>query len=435
MEEINFDGTILLQTRLMREIQRISELPFQSQPRLPNQEEIRTFLSFLSLKALASGFRYDDTVPDAEKFLQSADAIGLKSFVSALPPSIGETFIDDAIRSVSMARNFLEESLESFSGSSGPTPPEERKEFFKSLSHLASVPLERERIDHALEGFNEKIRGGKLLIGLSAEPHRDLLAKIQARASRVNEDDRSLLHSSLINNFRLFLLTEWAGRIGALFAGPPEAVEKLAIHKRILWLEFEKALLAHSGPQRQPNANPDLSFAESLPMLGLVILSEAPSNYRPQDLFGFADKCSERFGLKDLQKELLTLQVNASRPDALGALEKLANDRFRAVRRRGGPKHEELGPLWKSAATQIMPAIGREAAAATAKIVAGGNMKEAVWIAVAKTVTSALFALRSLAQHHDPAAAAISNLMALHQYDLIHVSKKVEEIWKPRKPV
>lgn len=414
---------ILIQTRTLSGVKRISELSRQ-----PTHQELTEFLSFLGLLAMSGGLRYDPTVPDEDlaPFLKARDQIGL-SDVQPIGTSVEDEFVPDMRSAFEMATDSLDSVLNGrLTRGHQPIPGPSVDNFTGCLREMKAARDPSERIEIAFERFNRGEKGAKLLVGLASQDDPRWLERI-AQAAECN--DQEALMSSLINLFRPFLLSAWAGRHGAVFAAPAEAILRLDEHQLTFWRNIENELVRR-GNLRAPKYKQRLL---EVPMLGVVILMTAPQRARPVDVVQHAITTSKEFGIGPLAETFWQLHLDASLGDRERVMKEAVADLWGRVTRRGGPKREEL----KSVASEVRAAVSPAASRLTATAVAatafasGADLTHALATGAAGFLAPAILEVWRIAKRRDRPAAALSNLMWFHEDSHHLIQNRVVEIWRP----
>lgn len=420
------NGAILIQARTTPRIRQIAELPFMSSPRLPTRAEVEEFLSFLSLIAMGNGFRYDPTVPDAylAPFLESAEQLGLPG-LAPIRRSTEHRFVEDMKTAFAMATEWVEDLV------AGDLQPGHRKipdasveGFFACLSEMSQMNDPRERVARALESFNRDQQGAKLLVGLGAQENPRWLRSIATAAKYQNRDH---LMSALINLFRPFLLSSWAGRHDAVFAGSDEALQRIKSHQLAFWKRLESELVERGRLELPTYDQQELG----VPMLGPILLLAAPRGARPRDLVQIAVDARRELALAEFAETFWQIHVDASRgtpAELRGAID----DLWDRMARRGGPKKEALTSLAVEVAAAVTPALATGAAASAATVACGGDAAQSVASLAAGTLSALIFEVLRVARQRDTPAAVMSNLIAIHQDGYHLVDERVRQIWAPK---
>jgi hypothetical protein len=427
----HFDGAILLQTRLLPRIQSTASLPFSTKRRLPSKQELEEFLSFLSILALSNGLRYDPTVPEEHlsPSLTAAKDLGL-SDLKPVGTTVGVDFVNDMKAAFAMATNRVDEVLDK-ELSRGHSPLDEKSVngFVSALREMRETDDTEARVEIALNSFNKGQTGGKLLVGLAVEEHDQYLGRI---ADAAESQDPTAVMSSMINLFRPFLLSSWAGRHGAAFAGPPAAVEQVAAHQYAFWERLEREFVKR-GNLKIPTYQQQLV---SLPMIGVVILMMAPSTARPSDLINFAVEARRDLAVNEIAEVFWDIQMQAPKRDPKDVLKEAVEDLWGRIRKRGGPSQgEALKSFFEEVVSALSPALGIGSATAVATILARGDLTQASAALAAGFLSTAIFEVLRLAGRSDPPAAALSNLIALHQDTLHLIDRQVRAVWRTTGPI
>lgn len=421
------DGSMLIQLRMLSRVKAIAELPFGRNSRQPTHEEIADFLSFLSLLAVGSGFRYDPTVPDEDlaPFLEAKEWLGLRN-VAPISTPIEDEFVPDMKSAFGMSTACLDDMLDrKLTHGHQPIPAPSVERFISCIRRMKATHDPTERIEIAFEQFNRGEKGAKLLVGLASQDDRRWLDRVAVVAERC---DHEALMSSLINLFRTFLLSSWAGRHGAIFAGSPDAVQRLSTHQLAFWRALEKELASRGGLALPKYEQKCLD----VPMIGVALLMMAPRNARPIDLIGSTISARNELAIGRLADTFWQLHFDASIGNPTRVIKEAANDLWDRVRQRGGPKREEIKSLGNEATAVVSPAAAATVGTTVAALVLaeGADLTLALGSAAAGFLSGAIWELLRTAKRQDRPAAALSNLITLHQDALHLIDDRVQEIWK-----
>lgn len=425
MRNERFTGEFLVQARSFPQIVKIAKLPWARPQRLPTESELHEFLAFLSLRALATGFRYDATIPDqfVEELSGAARTLELEHSIRPLDEE-KDAFYADVERAAANAALSIFEQLENPPKAYRSIDPDSVDGFFDTATRVLGEKDDTNRNALATDAYNRGLMGGKLLVGLAADRNVAALRKIvgcQTRQPSLGADIMSLA----INRFRAVLLSTWAGQNGALLAAEPEVLSVLGKHNVLLWQEIElqlaKMALSVSHPEQA--THPDV-----FPMVGLAVLVEAEGQLRPLDLVTKADQIAEGLNLKVLQKAVLNAQAQA---ESGNTMSNIVDDLWRRVRKRNGPRHEEYEPLWKRAKHELAPSTVLGVLAGAAAAIGAPALVSILAAGAAASIGDLVLAIWRGSRSKDPLAAAISNVLAISRDEAETVHKQVESIWRP----
>jgi hypothetical protein len=420
VRELN--GSILLQARVLPDILTIAEARDR-----PDRQGLSKFLSFLGTLALSPTIRYDGTVPQKslDKFLSAAQKLGLRD-VTPLEASSEAAFVEELRVAYGMASGYMPSALQGGPLGDGldPLPEDTIMRFTSAAVGMAGARTREDRIAIALDAYNSGLTGGKLLVGLAAQPGSAELAMVVAALS---DSCRANVISRMIDVFRPFLLSSWAGGQGAVYSAPPDAVNRIQDHQRLLWEEIERELIRTAGvrlPRYETNSL-------EAPMLGaLIMMSSRPSD-RPRDLIATAASAAGNDpAIRQLSRLFWNLPIVGSHRDHDAIVTDTTRDLMERVWSRGGPKREDLRSLLCRASTGICPAIGISSVAAAAAIAAGENVIAQLAAGAAGLAAAAIFCIVRAAQTSDVPAAAVST--ALKRYDEVAplLTDTVDRMWR-----
>jgi hypothetical protein len=397
----------------------------------PDRQGLSKFLSFLGTLALSPTIRYDGTVPQKalDRFLSAANELGLRD-VAPLEASSETAFVEELRIAYSMASGYMHTAL--LGGSLGdgldPLPEDTIMRFSLAAVGMAGVRTREDRISIALDAYNSGLTGGKLLVGLAAQSGSAELALVVAALA---DKARANVISRMIDVFRPFLLSSWAGGQGAVYSAPPDAVNRIQDHQRLLWEEIERELIRIAGV-RLPRY--ETNFLEA-PMLGALIMMSSRPGDRPRDLITTAASAvGNDPAVRQLSRLFWNLPIVGSHKDHEAVVSETTRDLMERVWSRGGPKREDLRSLLCRASTGICPAIGVPSSAAAAAIAAGENVIAQIAAGAFGLTATALFCVVRAAQASDVPAAAVST--ALKRYDEVAplLTGTVDRLWVTGNP-
>lgn len=224
-----YTGRILINTRVAKELSRTAKLSFSPERRLPNEDELDRLLSFLGLYALADGLLYDSTVPSRylDEFLSASDEIGIDKQIGPLRQVTGNEFVEMASEALQMATKSIRKAMADVPPAWRQPDPTDVERFFRCASAMGKTHTENERLEIAMDEFNEDTHGGKLLVALATDCNNGLLREVALLANH-GESTKGDALSVLISNFRTFLLLRWSALDGAIFATSPEYVQNVS---------------------------------------------------------------------------------------------------------------------------------------------------------------------------------------------------------------
>ncbi len=422
---MNYSGDIVINARIAGPAAAVSQLAYGVNHRLPTKDELECFLSFLGLHVLSNRLRYDASIP--EKYQKPLhDAVNTLNLTDTVAPlsllPAEKDFYVLLSRSISMARKGINDSIQNIPKSTKPPENYDIDSFFTCLKAMSKEPDENNRFSIAADEFNRGTHGAKALVGLAGTDNSDLLEAITPYEASSNSIKGDVM-SMVINNFRTFLLMQLAGNDDAILATNPSGVKQLCEYKLSI-LDDIITEIRNQFNLNAPLATPDNC---SLPLLGLVVLIDAPNNSRPEDLFGLASRFSDDLRVPSIQKNIINLHSSGAGSDKIAEVkEKLVHE----IRKRGGPKTAQYSSSIGKAAFEVTPKSLIPLSGPAATIALGADPIQALGGMAAVGVATRIHAVASKISENHSVVGAMCNIMSYDNIVIEAIWSKVEKIWR-----